>query len=122
MTPPPVAGTLPEWTLADRLRKIRRDRHLTQEQMAQALGIKAVTWAAWESGRNRPEDVVQLANAIERELGIPAAWTLGILANAPARPCRTGEGGSAGWGRRATDFLANASAWGVATNLTGFPL
>jgi transcriptional regulator with XRE-family HTH domain len=72
-------GPLPEWTLADRLRKIRRDRHLTQQEIAGELGIKSVTWAAWESGRNRPEDVLQVAVAIERRYGVPAAWTLGVL-------------------------------------------
>lgn len=74
---------IPQWTLADRLRKIRRDRHLTQEQMADALGIKAVTWSAWESGRTRPHDVVELAGHIERVFGVPAAWTLGVLTSPP---------------------------------------
>jgi transcriptional regulator with XRE-family HTH domain len=73
------SGGLPEWTLADRLRKIRRDRHLTQQEIADALGIKSVTWSAWESGRNRPEDVLDLAVTIERRYGVPAAWTLGVL-------------------------------------------
>ena len=70
---------LPEWNLSDRLRKIRRDHHLTQEEMAQRVGTKAVTLAAWEEGRNRPKDVVALAQAIEREFDVPAAWTLGVL-------------------------------------------
>lgn len=74
-----VVRNIPEWTLADRLRKIRRDRHLTQEEMAARLGTKAVTLSAWEEGRNRPKDVVELAHTIERELGVPAAWTLGVL-------------------------------------------
>jgi transcriptional regulator with XRE-family HTH domain len=70
---------VPEWTLADRLRKIRRDRHLTQEAIAKELGINAVTWSSWESGRNRPSDVLELAVTIERRYGVPAAWTLGVL-------------------------------------------
>src|SRR5438067_254491 len=72
-------NNLPEWNLADRIRKIRRDHHLTQEAMAQRLGTKAVTLAAWEESRNRPKDVVGLAQTIEREFGVPAAWTLGVL-------------------------------------------
>jgi transcriptional regulator with XRE-family HTH domain len=79
MTNPPPPGQLPEWSLADRLRKIRRDRHMTQEEFAHELGVKAVTLAAWESGRNRPDDVLELAVAIERRFGVPAAWTLGVL-------------------------------------------
>lgn len=70
---------MPEWTLADRLRKIRRDRHLTQEQIADILGIKSVTFASWEAGRTRPHDVVALAGLIETRFGVPAAWTLGII-------------------------------------------
>lgn len=70
---------VPQWSLADRLRKIRRDRHLTQEAMARELNVKAVTWAAWESGRTRPHDVVALAALIEVRFQVPAAWTLGVL-------------------------------------------
>jgi transcriptional regulator with XRE-family HTH domain len=75
----PPSNGVPEWNLADRLRKIRRDRHLTQEQIATELGIKPVTWAAWESGRNHPDHVLDVAVAIERRYGVPAAWTLGVL-------------------------------------------
>lgn len=74
-----MAHNLPEWSLADRLRKVRRDHGLTQDQMAEALGIKPVTWSAWEAGRTRPHDVVALATAIEHEFDVPAAWTLGVL-------------------------------------------
>ena len=72
-------SSVPEWQLSDRLRKIRRDRHLTQEQFAVEIGVKPVTYASWESGRNHPEDVISLAVAIERRFGVPAAWTLGVL-------------------------------------------
>ena len=74
-------SNLPEWNLADRLRKVRRDHHLTQEEMAARLGVKAVTLASWEEGRNHPKDVVRVALGIEREFGVPAAWVLGILGN-----------------------------------------
>lgn len=89
-------GSLPEWQLSDRLRKIRRDRHMTQDQIAQALGVKAVTWSSWEAGRTHPQDVLGLAVAIERRFGVPAAWTLGILGNVDRR----GEGGTVEQRRR----------------------
>lgn len=104
-----MAHNLPEWTLADRLRKIRRDRHLTQDQMAVALGVKAVTWSSWEAGRNRPGDVVQLANAIENRFGVPAGWTLGILSDRPAPPPRASDNGTVVWGRRTSDRTATAA-------------
>jgi transcriptional regulator with XRE-family HTH domain len=73
------SGSLPEWQLSDRLRKIRRDRQMTQEQIAQELGVKPVTWSSWEAGRTHPSDVLGLAVSIERRFGVPAAWTLGVL-------------------------------------------
>jgi len=79
MTPSTSGKSVPEWSLADRIRKIRRDRHMTQEQFAKELGIKPVTLASWESGRNHPEDVIDLAVRIERRFDVPAAWVLGVL-------------------------------------------
>lgn len=72
-------GHVPEWQLSDRLRKIRRDRGLKQDEIARELGITAQAWSAWEAGRNRPKDVVSLAAQIERRYGVPASWTLGVL-------------------------------------------
>jgi DNA-binding XRE family transcriptional regulator len=72
-------ASVPQWSLADRLRKIRRDRGLTQEQMAHAVGVNPPTWSAWEANRTRPHDVIELATTIERVFGVPAAWTLGVL-------------------------------------------
>lgn len=95
-------AAIPSWTFADRIRKIRRDRHLTQEQMAQALDVKAVTLSAWEAGRTRPHDVVELAGVIERKFGVPAAWTLGVLRELSAPRMMTND--TIPWGRRSTDF------------------
>jgi DNA-binding XRE family transcriptional regulator len=78
---------IPQWTMADRLRKIRRDSKMSQEDFAHVLGIKPTTWAAWESGRNSPERVLELANLIEDRLDVPAAWLLGLL----DRPTRGGD-------------------------------
>lgn len=85
MTTPAPPGGLPEWNLADRLRKIRRDRHMTQEQIAKELGVKPVTWSSWESNRTHPSDVLGLAVAIERRFGVPAAWVLGVLGGVERR-------------------------------------
>lgn len=90
---------LPEWSLADRLRKIRRDRHLTQDEIAHQLGIKPTVWSAWEAGRNRPGDVIGLATIIETRYGVPAAWTLGVLPGAHVEVPAQRE-----YGRRATDW------------------
>ncbi len=77
MTAPPVL--LPTWTLADRLRKIRRDvLRIEQRDMADRLGMGAQAYSAWESGRSRPRDVVAVARRIEMLTGVPAGWTLGL--------------------------------------------
>lgn len=104
------ASQIPSWTLADRLRKIRRDRHLTQDQMAREIGVKAVTWAAWEAGRTRPQDVVELAELIEARFGVPAAWTLGVLAPPVPEPRKASGNGTVAWGRRRFDHLVTAAA------------
>lgn len=83
---------IPTWSLADRLRKIRRESRMSQEDFAAVLGIKATTWAAWESGRQNPSRVLELADAIQREFDVPAAWTLGVMPDNPrVRGPRTGE-------------------------------
>jgi transcriptional regulator with XRE-family HTH domain len=99
-----MTSPVPQWSLADRLRKIRRDRHLTQAEIAKALGVKEPTWSAWEAGRTRPHDVVELAGLIEQRFGTPAAWTLGVLNSVPG-PRKAMDNGTVNWGRRQTDFL-----------------
>lgn len=105
-------SNVPEWTLGDRLRKIRRDQHMTQEQIGLELGIKPVTWAAWEAGRNRPDDVVALAVLIEQRYGVPAGWTLGVLNQSiPQQGRRIFPNQPRAGGRRFTDrFPATLTA------------
>jgi transcriptional regulator with XRE-family HTH domain len=68
----------PEFNLADRLRKIRHDvLGMHQSEFATHLGVTKSAYAAWESGRTRPRDVVQVARQIERDFDVAASWTLG---------------------------------------------
>ena len=90
MSDEPRQHWIPQWTLSDRLRKIRRDSHLSQEDFARVLGIKATTYAAWEAGRNQPERVLELAALIEDAFDVPPAWTLGLM-DRPPRRTDTGE-------------------------------
>jgi transcriptional regulator with XRE-family HTH domain len=70
---------VPRWTFAERIRKVRRDRGLTQEEFAEnVLGIRLSTYSAWETGRNTP-DLAQLAPVLERKTGVPRAWFLGWM-------------------------------------------
>lgn len=51
---------------------------MSQEELAEAIHVKPSTLAAWESGRNSPDDPVYLAKRIEILTGVPASWTLGV--------------------------------------------
>jgi transcriptional regulator with XRE-family HTH domain len=82
---------IPTWDFSDRLRKIRREvAHLTQEQMAAELGASQRAYAAWETGRTKPDDIVAVAKRIALRWGIPPTWTLG-LDDSPPPP--DGDGG-----------------------------
>lgn len=85
--------TVPVWTLADRLRKVRRDSGMGQNDFAEALGFGRQAYAAWESGRNAPRDLADVAERLERVTGVPRAWFLGWM-DAPT----DGPGGGAALG------------------------
>lgn len=83
---------VPEWTFADRVRKIRRETGLTQAEFAQAIEAKDKAYGAWESGTNQPTDIVAVAKRIELAFRVPASWVLGL------GPFGSGEGGGPGGG------------------------
>lgn len=70
--------SIPEWTLGDRLRRIRRDAGLDQRAMASRLGVSNVRYANWESDYNRPRDLLDITARVEREFRVPQWWLLGI--------------------------------------------
>jgi len=92
-TPSPRSPWVPEWSIADRLRKIRRDQRLSQDAFAALLDVKSTTYGAWETGRNSPDHLVALARRVELVTGVPAAWTLGVHVESP-RPDGGPDGGS----------------------------
>jgi transcriptional regulator with XRE-family HTH domain len=88
-----VERHFPEWTIADRLRRIRRETGLTQEAFAERLQLKGQRYSAWESGRNHPPATVfvSLAERIEETFGVAVEWTLGLEMRNTPRP--DGPGG-----------------------------
>lgn len=82
----------PEFGFSDRIRKIRREiAHMTQQQMADELGVTQKAYAAWESGRNKPDDIVAIAKRIAiRWRGVTAGWVLGV-SEVPPSPDGDGE-------------------------------
>lgn len=63
----------PEMGFPDRLRKVRRDRRLTQAKAAALCGVSEKTWGNWESGGEVAHYhlvVVGLADALQ----VPVEW------------------------------------------------
>lgn len=77
--------SIPQWTVGDRLRKIRREYlgKMTQHQIAVLLEMRSPEqYSAWESGRTNPphRELQSVARRIELLTGVPAAWVLGVEA------------------------------------------
>jgi len=74
MSTQPEDEFVPEWTDGDKLRKVRRHLGLTQEEFAEKIGVKASTYMAWESDRNRIRDLRIIARRIKLMAGTPLWW------------------------------------------------
>jgi transcriptional regulator with XRE-family HTH domain len=62
---------IPEWTLADRLRKARESAGLSQQEMADHLGLSRVTVGTYENGAT-PKLAVLRVWAMRT--GVPLDW------------------------------------------------
>lgn len=86
-----MPSAVPEWELSDRLRRVRRNLAMKQPEFAERLGYSASTYSAWESGRNVPENIVDVAERLQYVTGVPRAWFLGWMDNAPTPTPEGGE-------------------------------
>lgn len=76
---------VPTWGFHDRMRKVRFDvLGIHQADMADKLGVTKAAYAAWESGRTQPRDILAVARRVELLSGVPAAWVLGVDEPAPS--------------------------------------
>lgn len=69
---------IPQWTVADRIRKARRTAGLSQQDLAEALGVQVSRLSNWEAGANRPRDLEAVARGVSEATGVPAMWILGF--------------------------------------------
>lgn len=86
-TTPPAGSTLSAATIGTTIRNLRRQRDMTQEQLAEYLGITSRAVSQWECGRTAP-DIAQLpvlANVFE----VSADVLLGIDTGAKEKTIRT---------------------------------
>lgn len=65
-----------EWTDGEKLRKVRRHLGVTQEKFAELLEVKASTYMAWESDRNRVADPKAIARRLKLLADVPMWWFL----------------------------------------------
>lgn len=77
------SSVIPEWSLGDRLRKIRRLSGHSQAEFAALLDENQKTYAAWELDTSVPRNVVTISKRVEVATGVPAAWLLGLQVTGP---------------------------------------
>ncbi|WP_456821125.1 helix-turn-helix domain-containing protein [Cellulomonas sp. URHB0016] len=69
---------IPDWTLADKLRKARQRTGADQRTFAEQLGVTSSAYAQWEAGRATPRDLVTIAKRVEAATDVDARWLLGL--------------------------------------------
>lgn len=79
----PIPGRIPQWTFAERARKVRREMGWTQQGMADALNVGLKAYSAWESGSNTPKNVLDIAISMEQITGVPKQWFIGWIDETP---------------------------------------
>lgn len=54
----------------DRLKTLRKEKKLTQKELAEQIGIKQNSYSDWETGKNEPnlENIVKLADLLDVSL------------------------------------------------------
>ncbi len=81
---------VPEWDLADRLRKALRSSDVSVAQISQALDVSRQTVGNWMAGRARPTRATVVAWALAT--GVDLHWL--ETGQAPAEPASNGEIGT----------------------------
>jgi transcriptional regulator with XRE-family HTH domain len=69
------AGDVPEWDLADRMRKALRVAGIGPQEMADYLGVSRQSVGNWISGRVEPS--LQTLRLWSIRTGVPLEWVLG---------------------------------------------
>ncbi|WP_209706985.1 helix-turn-helix domain-containing protein [Leucobacter exalbidus] len=68
----PMATMIPEWTLADRLRKARETTGLDQIEFAERSGISRTSITNYEQGKRAPRGLY--LRAWSEATGVPVEW------------------------------------------------
>lgn len=90
MTVDTHSGVIPQWTLADRLRKARELTGLDQLQFATEIGISRNTVGGYEKGRTKKQPPLIVLRAWSLRTGVPLQW---LQTGMPPEPDGDGDGG-----------------------------
>ena len=71
----PDTGSVPSWSLGDRLRKAREHAKLTQSQLAAQIGIARASVTNYETSRTTPNRPILLSWALQ--CGVDFGWLAG---------------------------------------------
>jgi DNA-binding transcriptional regulator YiaG len=73
------SGTVPEWTLGDRLRKAREHAGLKQDEMAAIIEVSPATISNWETGARHPRGgELRMIHQWSEVTRVPETWLLGV--------------------------------------------
>ena len=101
---------IPVLKFGDRLRVVRREYldRISQQEMADLLGVSRERYSQWESGNSepRPADGRRIAQLIEARVGVSAAWLLGVQETGPLPE---GDGGASRWPVSKVSYLRSAA-------------
>lgn len=85
MTEQPVPAPVPQWDVADRMRKSLRHADIGVQEIADYLDVSRTTVSSWINGRITPS--VQTLRLWAIRCGVDYEWLAG---NSPPRPRRGG--------------------------------
>lgn len=67
-----ISGHIPEWDLADRMRKTMREAGTSVQEVAEYFGVNRNTVGTWINGRITPPLSIQRLWAVR--FGVPLEW------------------------------------------------
>lgn len=76
------------------LKVLGRDKALNQEAFAVLAGFGAKAWAAWETGRNQPDDLDAVARQLHDRINLDPSYLLAATDDGPRDPAEQVSKGS----------------------------
>lgn len=73
-----MSNTIPNWSLGDRVRKARRAAGMSQQQLADAIGVKVGSVSSWEADTATPRDTLAVVSAIAEATSVSVVWLAGL--------------------------------------------